>query len=142
MPDAASARSGADPVSRDFAATLHPPSATPAAASVSSQQIGNTADPAPSRASSHMHYAPSIPAIDPALAGPAHPGPAAANPAFSRSETEFAHAPGIRRRPTRAGTFKTVEDFHDYTVPPGWRRTSMSLSLVATLPPRCPCAVC
>ncbi|KAL2263919.1 hypothetical protein VTK26DRAFT_4300 [Humicola hyalothermophila] len=40
--------------------------------------------------------------------------------AFARSDTEAALSPGIRHRPTRVGTFKTVEDFEDFTARPGW----------------------
>ncbi len=75
-----------------------------------------------------MHYALSI---DPGLASTVRPGSgsaSAADPAkaaFARSDTEAALSPGIRRRLTRAGTFKTVDDFQEFSaLRPGWHRMS------------------
>ncbi|SPQ26160.1 737d3a48-7b95-4302-b682-bdd258f802ba [Thermothielavioides terrestris] len=72
-----------------------------------------------SRPNSHVHYAPTI---DPGLAGTARPVLATelAKPALARSDTEAALSPSVRRRLTRAGTFKTVDDFEEFTIRPGW----------------------
>jgi hypothetical protein len=76
-----------------------------------------------SRPNSHVHYAPTI---DPGLAGTARPVLATelAKPALARSDTEAALSPSVRRRLTRAGTFKTVDDFEEFTIRPGWHRAS------------------
>lgn len=103
---------GVDPVSRDFAATPDPPSATLAPAG--SQQPGNR----------EARY---VSAIDPGIANPARSGLGTdpSRSAFARSDTDFALSPDLRRRTTRAGTFRTVDDFHDFTVRPGWHRMSI-----------------
>ncbi|KAL2271951.1 hypothetical protein VTJ83DRAFT_1322 [Remersonia thermophila] len=41
-------------------------------------------------------------------------------PTCVRSDTEAAMNTGIRRRITRAGTFRTVDDFQEFTSQPGW----------------------
>ena len=45
---------------------------------------------------------------------------------LTRSDTALTNAfSPIRRRPTRVGTFKAVEDFEEYQTRPGWRRESL-----------------
>ena len=44
---------------------------------------------------------------------------------LTRSDTALTNAfSPMRRRPTRVGTFKAVEDFEEYQARPGWRRES------------------
>jgi hypothetical protein len=118
MPDSdpAAAVGGADPVPRDFATSSIP---TPAAIppTTTAQQSGDSA------ASPHVHYALRI---DPGFSTDTPSGAASgsAMPVLGRSDTEAALSPGIRRRLTRAGTFKTVDDFEDFAVRPGWHRMS------------------
>lgn len=112
----ANAGGGADSVSRDFATSLAP---APAPASL---QQPEPAASVRSRTSSHVHYTPSI--------DPDPPSDLPKSP-FARDDAEAALSPGLRRRstragtfrsPTRAGTFKTVDDFQDYMTRPGWHR--------------------
>lgn len=86
-----------------------------------------------------MHYPPSI---DTGLASTARLGSAggSAKAPLGRSDTEAALSPGMRRRPTRVGTFKTVDDFDDFTVPHGWHRmSSPEPHYPPKLPPAFPC---
>ncbi|KAK4119684.1 hypothetical protein N657DRAFT_684310 [Parathielavia appendiculata] len=87
-----------DPASRDFATASIPPAELPP----------TTAQPP---GDSHVHYALRI---DPTLARDVPAG------VLGRSDTEAALSPGMRRRLTRAGTFRTVDDFEDFAVQPGW----------------------
>lgn len=116
---------GSDPVPRDFATTsIPPPASLPPTAAARQSPEGSSGNR--SRAASHVHYALSI---DPGLASTVRPGSASdpAKAAFARSDTEAALSPGIRRRLTRAGTFKTVDDFQDFSaLRPGWHRMSSS----------------
>lgn len=57
---------------------------------------------------------------------PTSPGPQV-KPAYIRSDIEAAMNPNIRRRVTRAGTFRTVDDFDEFASQPGWHRMSLSL---------------
>ncbi|KAK4033168.1 hypothetical protein C8A01DRAFT_19868 [Parachaetomium inaequale] len=115
MPDA-TVGGGADPAPRDFApipprTTLPPPTA----------QHSENPGGGSSQESSHVHYAPNDPGLASTTRSGLAPNPANLKPsALARSDTEAALSPGIRRRPTRAGTFKTVDDFDDFTVRPGW----------------------
>ncbi|KAL2142858.1 hypothetical protein VTI28DRAFT_689 [Corynascus sepedonium] len=119
MPDPA--MSGADPIPRDFAAaslqnpTTQLPTNTQEGRSEHANGSGSS-----DQASSHVHYAPSRRV--PGLASTASSG-MAADPTTSilaRSDTEAAMGPDIRRRLSRVGTFKTVDDFEDFAVGPGW----------------------
>src|SRR5689334_15253652 len=112
MSDPSVAVEGTDPVPRDFAASSSPPQTATPSAVAQHPGLGD------SRPSPHVHYALRI---DPSLARDA---PSGAAPALGRSDTEAALSPGIRRRFTRAGTFRTVDDFDDFTVRPGWHRMS------------------
>ncbi|KAK4237272.1 hypothetical protein C8A03DRAFT_16156 [Achaetomium macrosporum] len=109
---------GPDKVPRDFATTSNPSNTqSDAPVFITTQQPGQSSWSG-SRGSSHVHYAASV--------NPARPGSAtqatqaAPEAAFARSDTEAALSPTVRRRPTRAGTFKTVDDFQDLTIQPGW----------------------
>ncbi|KAK4152646.1 hypothetical protein C8A00DRAFT_34624 [Chaetomidium leptoderma] len=109
---------GADPVARDFATTSSLPSvALPPTAAQQAEDSGRSH----SRDSSHVHYPldSGLPKLNTTRSASATDP---LNPAFApaRSDTEAALSPGIRRRPTRAGTFRTVDDFQDFTVRPGW----------------------
>ncbi|KAK4221438.1 putative transporter [Podospora fimiseda] len=55
--------------------------------------------------SPHVHYALNLDTTQP----------------LNRVDTENAFSPGIRRRITRAATFRTVSDFEDFSERPGWR---------------------
>ena len=121
---------GAGSVSRDFATAPDPPPTTLAPTGTQQPAGPNPAhSQTTNRGSSRVHYALSI---DPNVADTARAVPAAdAATAFVRSDPDFAFSPSLRRRPTRAGTFripnragtfKTVDDFQDFTVRPGWHR--------------------
>ncbi|KAK3374826.1 hypothetical protein B0H63DRAFT_480969 [Podospora didyma] len=106
---------GAPSQSQDFATSQSRPATAP---STSRQQPGDADRPQP-----HVHYAPSNGLnIDTSLASAAHATrsskdtPSGRN--FARTDSMF--SPVMRRR-TRAATFKTVEDFEDFEVRPGWR---------------------
>lgn len=111
---------GTDPSSRDFAISSAPPSASPFPATAHHAE-----DPSGSGGpgNSHLYYPPSI---DTGLASTARGGSTGASvkAAHGCSDTEAAMSPSMRRRPTRVGTFKTVDDFDDFTVPRGWHRMS------------------
>lgn len=107
-----SAGGGSGPAALDFATTS-------AAASAAFPPPTHAQQPDEPGGNSHVHYALSI---DPGLAA-SHSATSGAQPGLTRSDTEAALSPGIRRRPTRAGTFRTVDDFDDFTVRPGWHRT-------------------
>ncbi len=124
------AGSGSDPVPRDFATTattsIPPPASLPPASTAAARHPLEGSSGNHSRETSHVHYALSI---DPGLASTVLPGSARdpAKAAFARSDTEAALSPGIRRRLTRAGTFKTVDDFQEFSaLRPGWHRMSNS----------------
>ncbi|KAK3380441.1 hypothetical protein B0T24DRAFT_195128 [Lasiosphaeria ovina] len=80
----------------------------------------STASPATAPAPQHVSYPPNI-NIHTNAGGATSPGPPAtpASRGFARSDTIL--SPTIRRRTARAGTFKTVEDFQDFEVRPGWQ---------------------
>ncbi len=122
------AGSGSGPVPRDFATASPPASLVPPTAAA--QQPAEESSGRRSRASSHVRYALSI---DPGLASTVRPGSASdpAKAAFARSDTEAAWSPGIRRRLTRAATFKTVDDFQGLSLRPGWHRMSPHLAPLA-----------
>ncbi|KAL2155780.1 hypothetical protein VTH82DRAFT_522 [Thermothelomyces myriococcoides] len=51
----------------------------------------------------------------------ATPSGRAADPTnMNRSSTEVATKPSVARRPSRVGTFRTVDDFEEFAVGPGW----------------------
>ncbi|KAL2129051.1 hypothetical protein VTI74DRAFT_8294 [Chaetomium olivicolor] len=120
----AESRAGADPVPRDFAtiaATSPATSSNPPSTALSPTTAQHAEDPSRScsRPSSHVHYALNL---DPSLTTTAHPT-VVTDPAkltLSRPDAEASWSPGVRRRPTRAGTFRTVDDFQEFTVRPGW----------------------
>lgn len=115
---------GTDPIPRDFAIPSAPSSAAllPATAHHAEDSSGSG-----DRGNSHVHYPPSI---DTGLASTARLGSAGGSikAALGRSDTEAALSPSMRRRPTRVGTFKTVDDFDDFTVPRGWHRVYPTVS--------------
>ncbi|KAH6841189.1 hypothetical protein B0I37DRAFT_233414 [Chaetomium sp. MPI-CAGE-AT-0009] len=106
---------GTDPIPRDFAIPSTPPSAALLPATTHSEGSSGSGG----QGSSHVHYPPSI---DTGLASTAPLSSAEnlAKAAVGRSDPEAAFSPGMRRRLTRVGTFKTVDDFDDFTVPRGW----------------------
>lgn len=93
--------------SRDFATVADPlPAATTTTAATA-----NLPDTDPERP--HVRYALNI---DTERGTPTAPPPRAG---IVRTDTEAPFSPILRRR-TRAGTFRTVEDFEDFEVRPGW----------------------
>ncbi|KAK4167648.1 putative transporter [Cladorrhinum sp. PSN259] len=86
---------------RDFADM-----STPIPSETSSQRLSinptNSNQPSP-----HVHYALNIDT------NPQQP--------LARVDTETPFSPGIRRRFTRAATFRTISDFEDFSERPGWR---------------------
>ncbi|KAK0711705.1 hypothetical protein B0H67DRAFT_586109 [Lasiosphaeris hirsuta] len=109
------------PQSHDFATDISSPvTATPPA-----PQPGATT-PDVSRPSPHVHYAlnPIDTSVggDHTLEGGNGNGNSTSIPgrAFGRSNTDQSAITPISRRRTRVGTFRTVEDFDDFEVRPGW----------------------
>lgn len=124
---------GNDPVPRDFATT---PVALPVALPLTSAQHVE-GDDSRNRPSSHVHYALNIDTVAASTAPAPHSSsaPELAKPVLGRSDTEAAvlSPSSMRRRLTRAGTFRTVDDFEDFTVRPGWHRVSPSACRVSSL---------
>ncbi|KAK3944338.1 putative transporter [Diplogelasinospora grovesii] len=122
--------SGADSLARDFATApdLNPPlspASAPAAPSGSTSPAPQETTPIVPKADPHVQYA--TLSIDTGVGGGTNLAPPTdpARSAATRSDTELARSaspfsPGIRRRLTRTGTFKTVEDFDDFEARPGW----------------------
>ncbi|GAB1320863.1 Magnesium and cobalt transporter CorA [Madurella fahalii] len=114
MSDADSANNNgveADSAARDFAATPLPPPSSPL----------DPGDATGSRTNedTRSHYALNI---EPGLADTANTGsvPDPTGQTRGRSDTLAPMSPSIRRRTGRTGTFKTVDDFQDFEVGPGW----------------------
>ena len=72
----------------------------------------------------HVHYGRGLDTGAGAAADDASADDAAAAAAASaglfRTDTSSSSSPVMRRRTNRAGTFRTVEDFNDFEVRPGW----------------------
>ncbi len=100
------------------------PASAPASAPAYTPADLNPAPPAATIVAPHVHYALNL---DTSVGGPSHsPYPAGYGITRSDSDLQARHSglspmtPGMRRRNTRAATFRTVEDFEDLDVRPGW----------------------